>query len=456
MEEIKSLENIRNVFIEIEEKHDVFTLSYQDIYYWKLIRFELFELIKKKMHISEEGHPLTTKDKIIKVIKLIWYSFCNIYRKNKINEADVLILTHGRKTLVDGKYIDIYLHSKIEELDKKNTSYVVMDRSDHYGNHQGEMKQNYIYFERFGHIIREGLYKIGMNKINVDSDKEIIEQIEKEIEKKLGVNINLKSLIKRRIFRFKCDFKYYNVLLDRIKPKTIYLAVSYGKEDLIAVAKQRNIEVTEVQHGVISTYHMGYYFPFNNNVPYFPDKLIVQGEFWKDSVCYPKNTQVSIECINSFNKISSSNKVDKENSILFISQGSIGKDLSKIAARFCLQNNIVCYYKLHPSEFNIWKSNYKELVEATNKGFIKVIEREENVYDMIERCEYIIGVYSTAIYESLLYDFTKVFVINIEGYQYMEYLIKNNYIKLLEKNFVLEDLTMANINPIKNKSYFFI
>lgn len=456
MKSKKTLENIRDIFIEIEEKNDVFTLAYEDIYYWKLIRFELFELIKKKLDIAKEGHPLTLKDKAVKAMKLVWYSFCNIYRNRKIKKADVLLLTHGRKTLVHGKYIDLYLNNKIEELDKNNISYVVIDRADHYGNHQGMMKENYIYFERFGHIIREGLYKIGMNKINVESDLEKIQHIEDEIKEKLEIDVDLKYLIKRRIFRFKVDKKYYNKLLNRIKPKKLYLVVSYGKEDLIAAAKERNIEVVELQHGVISNYHMGYYFPFKDNIPYFPNKLIVQGEFWKESVSYPKDVEIAVESINSFNKVYISPENKKENSVLFISQGSIGRELSKVAARFSLENKIVCYYKLHPSEFNIWKSNYKELVEASKKGFIKVVEKEENIYSMMERCKYIIGVYSTAIYESLLYDSTKVFVIDIEGYQYMDFLIKNNYIILLEKNFNLEDLTKSNSDSILDKSYFFV
>lgn len=456
MKSKKTLENIRDIFIEIEEKNHVFTLSYEDIYYWKLIRFELFELIKKKMDIAEEGHPLTLKDKGVKAMKLVWYSFCNIYRKSKIKKADVLILTHGRKTLVNGEYIDLYLNKKIEELEKNNVSYVVIDRADHYGNHQGRLKENYIYFERFGHIIREGLYRIGMNKINIQSDLEKIQNIENEIKEKLEIDVDLKYLIKRRIFRFQCDFRYYNKLLNKINPQKLYLVVSYGKEDLIAAAEERNIEVIELQHGVISTYHMGYYFPFESSIPYFPNELIVQGEFWKDSVCYPKNTKISVESINSFNKIYRSSENNKENSVLFISQGSIGRELSKVAARFSLENKILCYYKLHPSEFNIWKSDYKELLEASKQGFIKVVENEENIYSMMERCKYIIGVYSTAIYESLLYDSTKVFVINIEGYQYMDFLIKNNYIKLLNKNFNLEDLTTNNINSILDKSYFFI
>lgn len=450
-----SLEYIRDVFLEIEEKNNVFDLKYQDVYFWKLIRFELFELIKKELGVSEEGHPLTKKDKIVKALKLIWFSFCNIKRVKQIKTSDVMFLTHGRKTLVDGEFTDIYLNRKMKELDDSNISYTVIDRPDHYGNHLGEMKNNYLYFERFGFIIREGFYKIFINKIDLNSNKENIENIKLDIKEMLGIDINLEFLIKRRIFRFKHDLKYYKLLLDKINPKKIYLVVSYGKEDLIYVAKMKNIVVLEMQHGVISTYHMGYHFPYNINIPYVPNQIVVQGKYWIDSVAYPINCNINVDTINTFNTQLTTNDLPKENSVVFISQGSIGRELSKIAAGFCMNNSINCYYKLHPSEFNIWKSNYKELVIANQLGKINIVMQEHNIYELIQKSKYVIGVYSTAIYESLMYDYTKVYVINIEGYQYMDYLIKNNYIKLLNEKFTLEDLENSNLDLINDKKYFF-
>ena len=70
-------------------------------------------------------------------------------------------------------------------------------------------------------------------------------------------------------------------------------------------------------------------------------------------------------------------------------------------------------------------------------------------------CNYVVGVYSTAIYESLVYG-CKTFLINIEGFQYMDYLIQNGYVKLLMDRFSFDDLKDSSTNEISNKSYFYL
>lgn len=453
-----NFEEVRDIFIDIEKKYSVYDLEYNKIYYWKLIRMSLYSTIIRKMGFVRESHPLSNSDKIKRLIMLIKYATKNLARKDRIQKSEVLILTHGRKNKINDCYEDIYLYDILNELEESNEKYIIIDRPDHYGKHLGIDKDNLIYFERFQHIIREALYPLFINEINIDKTIDIINNIKKEIKERLGVDIDIERLIKKRIFRFSLEKKYFDNILDKIQPKVIYFVVSYGKEELIASASERNIKTIEMQHGVINNYHMGYYFPFDFNIPYFPDEIILFGSFWEENVQLPRNNKQNVkrfECLKpSYNKNPKNNL--NQVSILFISQPTIGDRLSKVALKFMNTNSdeIMVYYKLHPSEFVNWKEKHKELVLCENLGNFKVITDDISIDELFNISNYTIGVNSTAIYESLLRD-CKTFILNIEGYQYMEYLIKNNYVKLISEEFKFQDLKYAEVKTLKDKNYFY-
>ena len=211
-----------------------------------------------------------------------------------------------------------------------------------------------------------------------------------------------------------------------------------------------------MQHGVISKYHMGYYFPFDCSIPYFPNKLVLFGRYWAESTNLPINNK---QIIQHFSQISKQEKNDshtnKVEAVLFISQASIGDKLSRVATSFANNNEVECYYKLHPSEFGNWKSKYPELAESADKARIVVIKNEKSIYELFGICNYVVGVYSTAIYESLMHG-CKTFLVNIEGYQYMDYLIQNGYVRLLTDKFSFNDLKDFSNKGISNKSYFYL
>jgi len=451
-----TLKEVRNIFVELEKKYSVYSLESNNVYYWKLIRKDLYDYIIMKLGFVEKAHPMSNWDKIKRFIFLLKYSTINLLKKNNIKRSDVLILTHGRKNKINDSYEDIYLYDILRQLKKNNSSYFIIDRPDHYGKHLGKERNNIIYFERFGHIVREILYPFFIHRIKLTETRNVIIEIEKEIKERLNIDINLEKLIKKKIFRFILEKRYFDKLLDKIQPNNIFLVVSYGKEELIASARERGINVTEVQHGVITNYHMGYYFPYKEQIPYFPDKLILFGEYWKDSVEFPQNTSLEV---GSFSFCRPSKKIktsDKKNKVLFISQGTIGSQLSKIAASFAKNNKIGCYYKLHPSEFNNWKIKYPELSRSQDDGLIEVVLNSKSIYELFEECKFVIGVNSTAIFEALLYE-CNTYVIKIEGYQYMDFLIKHNYVKLISDNFNINITDLLDYPCIKleNKTYFY-
>lgn len=81
-------------------------------------------------------------------------------------------------------------------------------------------------------------------------------------------------------------YNLYSYLLNRLPSlKLIIMKQHYHNEALIYVAKQKNIPVIELQHGIISTNDIFYVFPeqvkdvLKNAL--FPDEIFVFGNYWK-------------------------------------------------------------------------------------------------------------------------------------------------------------------------------
>lgn len=162
------------------------------------------------------------------------------------------------------------------------------------------------------------------------------------------------------------------------------------------------------------------------------------------------------------------NEPNDQKQILFISQGVIGKYLSKLAYETALSinentdnNNAQKYnfiYKLHPGEYGTWKENYDYLIKAVNEfdNFTVIDKSEPPLYELFAESHYQIGAFSTAIYEGLAFN-CKTFIIDVPGVEYLDDLIDKDIVKKVKSS---EEL----INYINNenisiqeydKDYFF-
>ena len=121
--------------------------------------------------------------------------------------------------------------------------------------------------------------------------------------------------------------------------------------------------------------------------------------------------------------------VNKEYVITIVSQGTIGEKLFVFAKK--LANTLkryTIYYKLHPGEFIYWKNKIKDIEIPFN---LKIVFDEENILSLFSKSVYVVGVYSTSVYEALYFE-CRILILNLPGYKYLEYLIKNNYANLIE------------------------
>ena len=455
-----SVRDICEVFFDIENKYGLNYREIQGCYAWQLIRMHLYYDITRKTQIfnAPQQKSLSLFDKV----KTFLPFFKNSLLRNPFNgkyNKDILIFDHPRKVIFKGEYCDIYSNFLVDFL-KDDYSFEVLEAP--YLNKHYTKKQDYV---RYTDAIQLGSYiHKKFNKVEFsESEKELIFKVQNELESAFNIKLNIPWMLTTHILNFQYDFKKYVDLFEKRKPKMVFVVVAYENHAIVAAAKHLGIEVIELQHGTITDYHLGYSYPektrLNGEIPYFPDKVLSFGDYWMNEETSPIPKENVIPIGFSYFEEQSKDFIDIDaidNQVLFISQGVIGKYLSKMAFEFAkAQNDLEIIYKLHPGEYETWKQNYPELVEASAFDNFKVIDNSEiPLYKLLAESNYQVGAFSTAIYEGLMFN-CKTFILDVPGVEYLEDLVEKKYVFKISSADDLND----NLDSFKptyyDKNFFF-
>ena len=471
---IKDKRGIQNLelidkFIKFEYEEDLFNKEIQGVKFWHYIRFSIYdnEILKRKYNLGQAHSNLSGK----KFITKVWYKLKqipNFILRNplyRLDQRDILVLNHQRR-VKNGKYYDCIYTDKILENIKK--SYYVFEEPYLEKHFRPIRTKNIRYFDYINFI--KAAKKIFFKFINQNygalCSKDINELylLFNAINKVFNVNIEKHKAIKdveNLILNYKISKKYYEKILNKIKPKIIIEIVSYSYSKLLfnEIAKERGIKTIELQHGFMGKYHIAYNFYRKLELETFPEYIFLFGDFWKSNKRFPLEKDNLI--VTGFPYFESklkeltinNRKSSKKENILFISGGDVGKQLSKLAIELDKlidhkKYNII--YKLHPGEYDRWKRTYPWLVNST---FKIVDNNKKDIYYFLNKAGYLIGVTSTVIFEGLGFNL-KIFVYKIYGYKYMEELYENNYAQLITSaDDIINQLNNDKKN-IKNKEFF--
>lgn len=457
----KSVKEVCDIIFSLEEKYDLNHMKIQGIYVWQLVRVYVYYEISLKIGVfgSPQQGKVTFKDKVLSFLPFIKNSlFSNPLSGNY--HKDILIFDHPRKVIHNGEYRDIYSYFLIDALNNAgNTNTYELIESPYLNKHYTK-KEDYIkYNDRIllGSYIHKKLANLKFKSCEMDK----IANLQRKLISNFNIEIDLFNIIRNHIFDFKYHYKKYDKLFKKRTLKYAFVIVAYENQAMIAAAKDNGVEVIEIQHGTISNYHLGYNYPNSNdkNLKYFPDKILIFGKYWKDVSNYPIDKKNIISLGFPYLDENIESYIDNEknkNQILFISQGVIGKYLSDFAYKLAkqLENSkekieYEIIYKLHPGEYSNWEDNYKSLKKANKLSNFTVIDNSKiSLYELFSKSEYQIGVFSTAIYEGLLFN-CKTFLVDLPGVEYMDSLIDKNYVKKIRDT----DEFVDSIHKFEIKKY---
>lgn len=448
---------ISEKIFEIEKELDLFKKKIQGVYFWKLIRFEIFMQLTQKLDVYEQAHSKEFNS-IFDRIKAVFPKLKNTYLHSVFSRntrVDVLVIEHGRKVLIDNKYIDIYTEYKVRELEKNNISYEIIDKP-YLGKHYDKPSQKRSYGEEItiNFLIN---YLFSFSIFN-EKEKKIIIEINNKIKEKYNIILDLEKIIKTKVKLFKIRKKQFSQMLKNRNVRKVYIVVSYTSEHIISACQDLHIKCIELQHGTMNKFHVGYSFPDCKKIPYFPDKIEIFGKYWQDSTPLPiKNENILITGYPYLNTMIDKYKEQKKikNRILFISQGTVATDMTKILLDILKQNaDLEIYYKLHPGEFDRWRNDYTYLVEANKYNNLIIVENEIPLYELLATSEFLIGVYSTVIFEGLTLQ-CKTILLDLEGVEFLEYLIKKDIVKIAKESCDVLKLIKKDDFITIDRDYFF-
>ena len=455
-------------FIKFEYEEDLFNKEIQGIKFWHFIRFSIYnKILKQKYNFGQAHSNLSGK----KFITKVWYKFRqlpNFILKSPLyglKQKDILVLNHQRR-VKNGNYYDCIYTDEILENIKK--SYYVFEEPYLEKHFKPIRTKNIRYFDYINFIIAikikafkfinpnyGTLCKKDLNELYL-----LLNNINKIFDVKIDDDKAIKE-IKNIILVYRLSKKYYEKILNKIRPKVIIEVCSYGFSRFLfnELAKKRGIKIVELQHGTMGKYHIAYNFYKKIKLDTFPEYILLFGDFWKNNTRFPlKKENLIVTGFPYFEgrlkELTINNrKSSKKENILFISQGTVGKELSKLAINL---NNLINHekyniiYKLHPGEFDRWETEYLWLKESN----IKVIDNNKNdIYYYFSKCNFQIGVYSTAIFEGLGFNL-KTFIYKTYGCQHMKYLYENSYAQLVTSAGDIINQLNNDKNNIENKEFF--
>ena len=244
-----------------------------------------------------------------------------------------------------------------------------------------------------------------------------------KLSREFAIKVNWRWLQQRIASAVAQDVAAVPVLsgyLRRLGVRCVVEAVAYSERNraLTKAAHDLGIPVVELQHGTIYSAHPGYNLPVADP-QYSPDYLLTWGDYWASGTRnYPAKRTVAVgypylaHSLKSFPRKASANGVVR---ILFISQGTVGAELADVARELSERlpaDQFTVSFKLHPNESRTWRSQYPSLAGSG----VKVIENDaRSVYECFGESDAIVGVYSTALIEGLMWGLRTYVLASLPG-----------------------------------------
>lgn len=253
------------------------------------------------------------------------------------------------------------------------------------------------------------LIDCNVSKINTNQkDKEMCNKFITYLIHTLPFEMNRKfwQTIERRILLYSKQIifydKYYRLLFSMIRPKIVIMEdACFGGAQayILRLLKDLKIPSAEIQHGWVGKTHEAYNYSnliCNSETykDYMPQYFLAYGEYWLNKINLPVKKLVIGSPVFTMNKV----KIDEikcKNHILLIM--SEHNDCLKLLEKLMplLESKYFLELRLHPLELNSsrWYTKFNKY-----KNF-KIVT-SGIIYDSINRAEYVVGDFSTALFEA--------------------------------------------------------
>lgn len=448
-------EDLREKLLTIESESGIFEWKVAGIRLWQYMRwFCLVEIIHDITGLAERSYIRKNEGTQKQAMRIgEWVRRQQFFLSSK----DLVVLNHPRRVKAGAYYRCFVTETLLENLD---CSYYVFE-DEYYGKHFKPTKtKNLKYIDM--DVIRKA-FKLR----NEDTDREIrvfYNRVMRIFENDNGIKLSAQT--KKRILDYLIR-KYYEIryrtiwakiVFSLVRPKALIVTSPFSPDAqaVIVEAKRRNIATIELQHGICPS-HIAYNYLYQGKVDIFPDYLFVYGKFDRDIPRYPVDRKriipVGYPDLEQKAEFYKKLKKDGQKVLLFISSDE-GTTVPEYAVELRKRQelkDIRMIYKLHPDEYEKWKSTYPQLV---NSGLEIISENRHDIYYYLGHSDYVVGTSSTALYEASAFQ-TDIYIIRGGDYRMSRVLYENGYAQLVTDVDMLAEKILHPVADRKNtKSYF--
>ena len=382
---------------------------------WEIIRVKLYYHLTLNSDLFSKPHQgfsdNSLQHKCSVIVRLIYNSiFKNSFLSAITKKSSIAIIEHGRKQTLHGINQDIYVHKLKLGLKAENVSFVSLRRPypAKIAEEQTKEHEKVIYLDIFTIVGQIGRYCGPMLYLKRREKYKLTALVDEISNAFPTLNWSINYFI-GELARFIVLRNCYKLLFILLKTKQLYVVVGYAVPEAISAAKNLGIEVIEIQHGIISKYHLGYSYPQASNneetkLNYFPDKLLLWGPHWVLDCTFPIHTDKIDDTygwpLQKQQYIQKNQPENASSEITIISQGALGGLILEktLALLDYLPPNVKVNYKLHPSEFSIYQlyPQYDALIQDDRIEVLTTCDLPA----LLRRSSLVFGVFSTALIEA--------------------------------------------------------
>jgi len=428
-------ESRRDVFtqlLDLEDDFDLFGQTIDGVYFWERIRKKVSRKIyyvNKTGTEKSSGQRLSKREEYFRAARNVSKNLA-IRNPYFASNADVLVFgNERRKKLDDGLWWDIIADPLLEQMDR---SWVMFEKPRLHEHKTPAKTENLRYLDLVNYSPKV-LQELNLARYELESsDKLLLNKLEREINSRFGVKIDLVSLVTNILYKRKIRYPQYKKILTNVDPKVVVFSKS-GRYTFVEVCKDLGIPTIKLQTALRTEFNSKYSYPGDpRKHRTFADYKFVWGEESKERVPYPVadgNIQVVGYPFLEMQKERYCNEPNK-NIILFISQTACGQELSDFAIKLSNKVDSETYeivYKLHPAESDYWTEQYPKLKSSK----VEVIsEGETPLYKLLAQSSMLVGCTSSVLYEGLNFDL-EVYLVDLLDLHRFDDLINNGYAEMV-------------------------
>lgn len=416
-------------FAAIETEYDLFALHPGGVPIWERLRFDAYRDLQEGAGVVGEAHSgldWSPARYLEGVGKWAWYGLTrNPYLAG---EFEYLCFGHNRrKHLDDGFWWELTCDPILQAAD---LDALAIERPNDLDHRQPARTDPLAYTDVIDHTgtIRR---KLGLVEASVgEPARSRLAAASDALAAAGGVEIDLVGRAERALEKRAATLDCYERLLDRVDPSVAVVVMSYRKETFVEACRARGVPVVELQHGAIHDRHLGYHFPGDRTKEAFPDHLLTFGDYWTGAADYPIDDANVLPVGYPYleRRRADFRDVTPTSQVLFLSQGTIGRELSEVAVALAESTDRDVVYKLHPGEYDRWREAYPWLAAAD----LRVVDDDSvPLYRLFAESSVQVGVGSTAVFEGLQFDL-QTCLVDLPGVERMDYLVERGYATVVD------------------------